>query len=447
MGWAHPAVTMEEVLRLVRGFVDVLVLAGGRTSSGAAATWSADEIKKALRWALFFEEIFKDLLDSGQYEDSARELDAALLELTSSPEFPKGLAAVRSDLLSMARVLVMRHFLKPNTMSVENFCALLEAVAGMDIDGICASGAHNACQEYAESILNMNTSCFAQTMNACDGGLPTSSYDLRAESTGHSWIIVKEFQKTLDSASCGRLADRGLETFLNSVKRNILENGSNKPCVPAIPKTSQMIDEFLMWKQWRAKCLSYLLDQRTIRVLSGASLIFKAPKEQWMKVFEPLKSIEETCHSGLVETMELCLLGSITRRWNTLIEGFMSHTFCSIPISKKHADLHQCLHRTFQDKFQDEYLNLEEKDILDYARQTLERKPSVLWLLPPVLTAAAIPPQSSLFQIYLAQIDKQIHEAAPADRKCSCRGDEIDRHVNWLWMSRKGSDARPQGVG
>jgi hypothetical protein len=38
MGWAHPAVTMEEVLGLVRGFVDVLVLAGGRTSSGAAAS-------------------------------------------------------------------------------------------------------------------------------------------------------------------------------------------------------------------------------------------------------------------------------------------------------------------------------------------------------------------------------------------------------------------------
>ena len=48
---------MEEVLHLVRGFVDVLVLAGGRTSSGAAATWSDDEVKKALRWALFFEEV------------------------------------------------------------------------------------------------------------------------------------------------------------------------------------------------------------------------------------------------------------------------------------------------------------------------------------------------------------------------------------------------------
>ena len=34
-------------------------------------------------------QIFKDLRDSGQYEDSARELDAALVELTSSPEFPK----------------------------------------------------------------------------------------------------------------------------------------------------------------------------------------------------------------------------------------------------------------------------------------------------------------------------------------------------------------------
>jgi hypothetical protein len=68
-------------------------------------------------------------------------------------------------------------------------------------------------------------------------------------------------------------------------------------------RTSQMIDEFLIWKQWRAKCLSYLLDERTIRVLSGASLIFKAPKGQWMKVFEPLKGLAKSCHSGLVETM------------------------------------------------------------------------------------------------------------------------------------------------
>nr|CAB3448310.1 unnamed protein product [Digitaria exilis] len=120
-------------------FVDVLVLAGGRTSSGAAATWSSDEVKKALRWALFFEEIFKDLRESGHYEDSAAELDTALIELTSSPEFPKGLAGVRSETLSTARVLVIRHFLKARAMSVENLAAPLEAVVEMDIDVTCAS--------------------------------------------------------------------------------------------------------------------------------------------------------------------------------------------------------------------------------------------------------------------------------------------------------------------
>lgn len=34
-------------------------------------------------------QVFKDLRESGHYEDSAGELDAALVELTSSPEFPK----------------------------------------------------------------------------------------------------------------------------------------------------------------------------------------------------------------------------------------------------------------------------------------------------------------------------------------------------------------------
>ncbi|OEL18489.1 hypothetical protein BAE44_0020493 [Dichanthelium oligosanthes] len=240
MGWAHAAVAMEEVLGLVRGFVDVLVLAGGRTTSGGAATWSSDEVKKALRWALFFEEVFKDLRESGHYEDSAGELDAALVELTSSPEFPKGLAGMRSETLSTARVLVIRHFLKANAMSVENFGAVLEAVVEMDIDGMCASGLRNACQEYAESILYMNSSCFTQTRNACDVGPPASSDEMYAESMGHSQILVKEFLERLDSASCSCLAERGLATLLNSAKKNNFDDASNrnKPCTPAILKST-----------------------------------------------------------------------------------------------------------------------------------------------------------------------------------------------------------------
>lgn len=49
-----------------------------------------------------------------------------------------------------------------------------------------------------------------------------------------------------------------------------------------------MIEELLGWKEWRTRCLSYMLNKRTIKIQSGANLIFAAPKEQWMKVFEHL---------------------------------------------------------------------------------------------------------------------------------------------------------------
>lgn len=350
---------MEEMLRLVRGLVDVLVLAGGRTSSGTAATWHSGDVKKALRWALFFEEVFKNLRDSAQYEDSARELDAALIELTSSPDFPKGLADMRSETLSTARELVVKHFLKAKTMSVENFGAVLEAVVEMDIDGIHASGDRNVYQEYVKSILDMDSSNLMRIKNACDVGAPTSSEELYAESLfmGHSRILVKELLKRLDSASCISLAERGLDALLNSVKKNSSDDAGSTSCALAIPKKSQMIDKFLLWKQWRGRCLSYLLDERTIRIMSGANLIFSAPKEQWMRVFEPLKVSADSCRSGLVETMELCLLGLVSRRWNPLIESFMSHTFSFFPVSKQYADLHQVIQGTFQDECQDKLLD------------------------------------------------------------------------------------------
>jgi hypothetical protein len=64
-----------------------------------------------------------------------------------------------------------------------------------------------------------------------------------------------------------------------------------------------MFDEFLLWKQWRANVLSYFLDERTIQLMSGASLIFSAPREQWIRVFEPLKCSAESYQSDFVEIM------------------------------------------------------------------------------------------------------------------------------------------------
>jgi hypothetical protein len=143
---------------------------------------------------------------------------------------------MRSKTLSTARVLVIRHFLKARAMCVENLGALLEAVVEMDTDVICASGVRNACQEYAKSILVMNSLSFTQSSNARDVGLPASSDELYAESMGHSQILVKEFLEGLDSASCSYLSERGLGTLLNSVKKNSFDDASNKLCTPAIPK-------------------------------------------------------------------------------------------------------------------------------------------------------------------------------------------------------------------
>lgn len=41
------------------------------------------------------------------------------------------------------------------------------------------------------------------------------------------------------------------------------------------------------------KTLTYLLDKQTIRLVSGASMIFSAPKIQWIQVFEQLDTSSE----------------------------------------------------------------------------------------------------------------------------------------------------------
>ena len=100
---------------------------------------------------------------------------------------------MRSETLSAARELVVKHFLKAKTTSMENLRAVLEAVVEMDIESIGASGEPNACQEYVKSILNLNLPRLTRTRNGGDVGVPTTSSDrLYAESlsTGHSRVQI-----------------------------------------------------------------------------------------------------------------------------------------------------------------------------------------------------------------------------------------------------------------
>lgn len=47
--------------------------------------------------------------------------------------------------------------------------------------------------------------------------------------------------------------------------------------------------ELLTWNIWQSKGLSYFLSKRTLRLVSGASLIFSAPKAQWVEVLRRLR--------------------------------------------------------------------------------------------------------------------------------------------------------------
>lgn len=44
-----------------------------------------------------------------------------------------------------------------------------------------------------------------------------------------------------------------------------------------------------MWNQWRSNALLYFVNERTVRLVSGANLIFSAPTEQWTQVYDRLR--------------------------------------------------------------------------------------------------------------------------------------------------------------
>lgn len=50
-----------------------------------------------------------------------------------------------------------------------------------------------------------------------------------------------------------------------------------------------MVD-FITWNRWKSLNLSYFLNNRTVRLVSGASMIFSAPKVYWEQIFERLST-------------------------------------------------------------------------------------------------------------------------------------------------------------
>ena len=60
---------------------------------------------------------------------------------------------------------------------------------------------------------------------------------------------------------------------------------------------------FVSWNHWKSKNLSYFLDKRTIHMVSGASMIFSAPKIQWVQVLDQLNISAERSSDNLRDTI------------------------------------------------------------------------------------------------------------------------------------------------
>ncbi|CAL9749321.1 unnamed protein product [Musa acuminata subsp. burmannicoides] len=451
MSWCHPDITLGDLMQLIKGFVDILILANGYQSSGLPAVWDAPSIKNAVRWGLFFQDVFKRINDSCHFDNSMKELDAALRNLMSNPFCPQGLVHLTSTSLSRARDLVIECLVQSHIMGAKRLTSLLTAVIEMDVNDL--NGTWNAnstvytdilmLQMESLNLVSMDRGNFVKTRAASTPSTSKISGVSRAGSCNpampepmdysfahHSCFLIHEILQRQASILCITSAEMGLDSILKLFmtehmlvpEKNSLEG---KPSTGNSPKS---MSELFLWSQWRSRCLSYLVDNRTIRLLSGANLIFSTPKVHWLQVLDPLKVLSDSINDHLLEIMEISLLGFISSRWTNLIGQFMSHSCDYLTISEQYSVLHcllqentQCAHSKM------EALSSKEKDILGYMTTFLDCHYHKLWLLPPVLVAAAIPSWSILFRAFWNELNKRF-VGASSDVRCYDCGQDGKEH-------------------
>eukprot|EP00268_Persea_americana_P015477 TRINITY_DN17169_c0_g1_i2.p1 TRINITY_DN17169_c0_g1~~TRINITY_DN17169_c0_g1_i2.p1 ORF type:complete len:491 (+),score=94.23 TRINITY_DN17169_c0_g1_i2:239-1711(+) len=486
MGWSHPNISLEDLLSLIKGFVDMLILSSGYQSSGLLAHWDAENIKKVIQWGLFFEEVFRRLQDLDSYHDSARELDTALLELRTNPYFPQGLAHLSSATLTKARDFVLQHLLQTLPLRDEHLNALLTATIKMDLDDL-SKAEYDFLNVYIDKLMLRTASLnlvqgkrgfIKDSMTSypivdflskdqpvhdhvsnpggpggvdsvMDSGSPATK---EFSSHDHSGFVIRDVLKRQNAVSCISLIEKSLDVLSELVTKNEWVGSYNfslEDCSLAGMSLAnkEKLKEFALWNRWKARSLSYLLENRTNRLVSGAILIFSAPKVQWLRVFESLKASNEAYNNNLLEIIELLLLGFISSRWSCVIKHFISVSYDSLPISKQYYDVYNTFReRSQHPDFKDQMLNSKELDILEYLTAVLNIQIHKLWDFPPVLAAAAIPSSSALFGLYLSEIEKQMRGDPSRVRCCTCSQDgkehkecEIAERICWLYGFHSGS--------
>ncbi|XP_026423183.1 uncharacterized protein LOC113319120 [Papaver somniferum] len=424
MGWSHPEIPLEDLLKLIKGFIDIMILGSGYQSSGSIATWDSHNIQKCIQWGIFYENVFKGLESTDDYTGSVRELDAALLEMTSNPYFPQGIRHLSSATLMKGRDLIMRLLIQTLPLRDVHFTALLTATVELELDNL-KRAEYDFLNVYFEKLLLHSTYYNTRA--------PQSVSNVKVQrncSNDPSEFVIQEILERENSVSRVLSVETGLTILSKSLtcgelvgKESTLLEMQSQDGTSLVSK--EQLAEFELWNKWRSRGLSYLLDERTIKLVSGAKLIFSSPEVQWIQVFERL---DTSNGDELLEIIELCLLGYISSSWNHLIEHVMS---VSYDICSKSINYHE-MFNLLQERSQfphskEETRNSKENDILEYLAVLMRSQSHAFWKLSPILPAIAIPIWSPLFKLYLTGIGAMFKGNLYKTRCCSCTR-EVKEH-------------------
>nr|XP_011458035.1 PREDICTED: uncharacterized protein LOC105349632 isoform X2 [Fragaria vesca subsp. vesca] len=448
MSWSHPDLSLQELMKLVKGFVDILILLSGYQSSGRLAHWDSQNIKKAFQWGLFFENFMGSFSSSDDYVDSVMELDGAISEMTSAASFPKviafyklmfwlvfiglwrsfksslirlvvllqGLAHMSSVTLGTARRFVLEHLIHSLPLRDAHFRALLTATVEMDLEELSGSDS---------DFLNVYLNKLKLEDAPIQEGIEPARKFGDCGGDGLTKYAVHEILKRWSVVSLMETVETGLDVVSQSVRHSSWSEFDDNLLKEQLkcentPVTVDWLVGCLTWNRWKSDSLSYFLDKRTVQLVSGASLVFSTPKIQWVQIFPQLNfnDLAGGSDDGLCETIELMLLGCIASRWTSVIEHLVSVSYDSRTILEQYHEVCNLLQGESTTLRSKQEAISQETDILEYLSGMLDGHVHLLWKICPALGAVAIPFWTPLFSLYLSEIEIQVKGDLSTMRFC-----------------------------
>ncbi|KAI4324601.1 hypothetical protein MLD38_030073 [Melastoma candidum] len=441
MGWTHPQISLQEMVNLVKGFVEILVLGCGYQSTGVLANWDVPNLRKAFQWAEFFESFFLEFSNSEYYRESAKELDGVILELTSTASFPQGLAHLSSTMLTKARKLVVEQLLRGLPLRNEHLRAVVVATVETDVCGI-SNVEDGSLSQYLNTLTLQCTTPESELFSNGSGKFLREScsdrdanMDEKPVVGGYTGICIQALLKRKSSASCAL----DLATEQNVISHAVTSNNPNE-CGETCRQGRQWAattvanegneEEQVMVMishQWKVRTLSFFLDKRTARLVSGARILFTAPQAQWSRLLDQLNIPEELNDDSSSAKVELLLFGCISRRWSGIVKHFSSNSFSYGNTLEMLSEIYKLLPERHE-RFWDVAPSVENA-LIEYLTKLLNGRLSLLWRLHPILPAVAIPSSSLLFKVYLSKIERLLGDDSPTSRCCTCSQEKVE-HSN-----------------